>query len=211
MNDKGPPAIRCLVADDHPAVLRAVTAYLAESGIEVVASAGDGDEALAKIEIFAPSVAVLDLRMPRLTGIEVTAQAARTAPETAVILYSGFGDAALLTDALDAGAKGFLLKTAPLVDLVRAIETVAEGQVYVDAVLGGALIGADATELPNLTQRERDTLRMLASGFTNEQIGRALFISPETVKTHVRKAMVKLGADTRTQAVATALRASLIS
>jgi DNA-binding NarL/FixJ family response regulator len=211
MNDKGPPAIRCLVADDHPAVLRAVTAYLAEYGIEVVASAGDGDEALAKIEIFAPSVAVLDLRMPRLTGIEVTAQAARTAPETAVILYSGFGDAALLTDALDAGAKGFLLKTAPLVDLVRAIETVAEGQVYVDAVLGGALIGADATDLPNLTQRERDILRMLASGFTNEQIGRALFISPETVKTHVRKAMVKLGADTRTQAVATALRASLIS
>jgi DNA-binding NarL/FixJ family response regulator len=211
MNDKGPPAIRCLVADDHPAVLRAVTAYLAEYGIEVVASAGDGDEALAKIEIFAPSVSVLDLRMPRLTGIEVTAQAARTAPETAVILYSGFGDAALLTDALDAGAKGFLLKTAPLVDLVRAIETVAEGQVYVDAVLGGALIGADATDLPNLTQRERDILRMLASGFTNEQIGRALFISPETVKTHVRKAMVKLGADTRTQAVATALRASLIS
>jgi DNA-binding NarL/FixJ family response regulator len=129
-----------------------------------------------------------------------------------LLLYTGYGDRALLAEALDAGVRGFVLKEAPLEDLVRAVDIVAGGGTYVDPVLAGALVNAKLTSaLPELTQREREVLRALADGLSNEEIGRRLFISPETVRTHVRKAMAKLDADTRTQAVATALRQSLIT
>jgi DNA-binding NarL/FixJ family response regulator len=202
----------CLVADDHPAVVEAVADVLAENGIEVSGRARDGNDAVEKIELHKPDVAILDLRMPGLSGIEVARQIARTSAETAVILYTAFGDRALLTEALDAGARGFVLKEAPLAEVVRAVELVASGRTYVDPVLAGVLSSSAATEkIKSLTQRERDVLRLLADGMANEEIGKALFISPETVRTHVRKAMAKLEADTRTQAVATALRQSLIA
>jgi DNA-binding NarL/FixJ family response regulator len=204
--------INCLVADDHPALLRAVSEVLQANGLQVIAEAADGEEALAKIEARKPDVALVDIRMPRLSGVEVARRAARSSPGTAVILYSGYGDKALLLEALDAGARGFVLKEAPLVDIHRAIETVARGDTYVDPVLAGALATAQATsKLRALTQRERDVLRLLADGHSNEEIGKRLFISPETVRTHVRKAMDKLGADTRTEAVAKALRQKLIA
>ncbi len=201
-----------LVADDHPAVVEAVADVLAEHGIDVVGRARDGDDAVEQIELRKPTVAILDLRMPKQSGIEVARQLARSATDTAVILYTAFGDRALLTEALDAGARGFVLKEAPLAEVVRAVELVASGRTYVDPVLAGVLSSSAATErMTNLTQRERDVLRLLADGMSNEEIGKNLFISPETVRTHVRKAMAKLDADTRTQAVATALRQSLIA
>jgi DNA-binding NarL/FixJ family response regulator len=201
-----------LVADDHPAVVEAVSDVLTEHGIEVAGRARDGNDALEQIELRKPTVAILDLRMPGQSGIEVARHVARSAPDTAVILYTAFGDRALLTEALDAGARGFVLKEAPLAEVVRAVELVASGRTYVDPVLAGVLSSSAATDgRLNLTQRERDVLRLLADGMTNEEIGKSLFISPETVRTHVRKAMAKLDADTRTQAVATALRQSLIA
>ena len=204
--------ITCIVADDHPAMVEAVCDVLDESGVDVIGKARDGEDALAKIEARHPDVALIDIRMPRLGGIEVARRAAASSPETAVILYTAYGDRALLTEALDAGARGFVLKEAPLADLGRALELVAGGGTYVDPVLAGFLASVNTTEkLPSLTQRERDVLRLLADGFSNEEIGKQLYISPETVRTHVRKAMDKLDADTRTQAVATALRQSLIS
>jgi len=204
--------ITCVVADDHPAVVKAVADVLIENGIEIVGRARDGPEAVEKIESTRPHVALLDLRMPGLSGIEVARQIARSAPETAVILYSPFGDRALLIEAMDAGARGFVVKEAPLAEVVRAVELVAAGRMYVDPVLAGVLSSSAATEeMSKLTQRERDVLRLLANGLSNDEIGKTLFISPETVRTHVRKAMAKLDADTRTQAVATALRQSLIA
>jgi DNA-binding NarL/FixJ family response regulator len=204
--------ITCIVADDHPAMVEAVSEILSDTGVTVVGRARDGEEALAKIDVRKPDVALVDIRMPRVGGIEVARRAAALSPNTAVILYTAYGDRALLTEALDAGARGFLLKEAPLTDLARAVELVADGGTYVDPVLAGFIATAHATDkLPSLTQRERDVLRLLADGQTNEEIGRTLFISPETVRTHVRKAMDKLDADTRTQAVATALRQSLIA
>lgn len=193
-------------------MLRAVVEILRQSGLDVVAEAVDGEDALAKIEQLRPRVALVDIRMPRLSGVEVAKRSVRVSPGTAVILYSGYGDQALLLEALDAGARGFVLKEAPLFDLHRAIEIVAGGGTYVDPVLAGALATAEATQkLPSLTQRERDVLRLLADGNTNQEIGKELFISPETVRTHVRKAMDKLEADTRTEAVAKALRQRLIA
>jgi DNA-binding NarL/FixJ family response regulator len=191
-----------LVADDHPAVVEAVADVLAEHGIEIAGRARDGNDAVEQIELRKPTVAILEVA--RIVG--------RSAPDTAVILYTAFGDRALLTEALDAGARGFVLKEAPLAEVVRAVELVASGRTYVDPVLAGVLSSSAATDkMLNLTQRERDVLRLLADGMSNEEIGKSLFISPETVRTHVRKAMAKLDADTRTQAVATALRQSLIA
>jgi DNA-binding NarL/FixJ family response regulator len=149
--------------------------------------------------------------MPDVRGTEVARHVARSTPDTAVVVYTAFGDRALLLEALDAGARGFVLKEAPLEELVRAVQVVAGGGSYVDPTLAGVLAGTSAEKVPTLTQREREVLRLLADGLSNEQIGKRLFISPETVRTHVRKAMDKLESDTRTQAVATALRRSLIA
>ncbi len=201
--------VTCVVADDHPAIVAAVSALLEEHGIRVVARARDGAEALAAIEAYGPSLAVLDLRMPRLNGIEVVRRI-RTA--TAVVLYAERAERGLLMDAVDAGARGYVLKESPLDDLVRAARTVAQGGTYVDPVVSGAIAVASTNErLPSLTQRERDVLRLLADGCSNDEVARRLYLSPETVRTHVRKAMRKLDAETRTQAVATALRHSLIA
>jgi DNA-binding NarL/FixJ family response regulator len=143
-----------------------------------------------------------------MTGIAV---ARRASKQTAVILYTGYSDRTLLVEALDAGVRGFVLKEAPLADLARAIEIVAKGGVYVDPVLAGVLASGEATEqLSMLTQREREVLRLLADGMRNEEIGRRLHIAAETARAHIRNAMRKLDADTRTEAVATALRQQLI-
>jgi DNA-binding NarL/FixJ family response regulator len=204
--------ITCVVADDHPAVLEAVAEFLVQGGIEVIARARDGEEALEKIEQRKPQVALVDVRMPKLGGIELTRRAQRSTPETSILLYTGYGDRALLTEALDAGVRGFVLKEAPMDDLLRAMQSVASGGTYVDPVLAGTLAASSiGNKLPELTQRERDVLRLLADGLANEEIGKRLYISAETVRTHVRKAMDKLDADTRTQAVARALRDRLIA
>ena len=207
MNDR----ITCVIADDHPAMLTAIADTLERSGVEIVGRASDGQEALVQIEAQHPRVAIVDVRMPRLSGIEVATKSAVVAPNTSIIFYTAYGDRALLSEALDVGARGFVLKEAPLPDLVRAVERVAAGDAYVDPVLAGILVSAQSEKIPSLTQREREVLRLLADGLSNEEIGKRLFISPETVRTHVRKAMAKLQADTRTQAVAIALRQSLIS
>ena len=205
-------AFTCVVADDHPAVLDAVAKYLSGAGIDVVGRAEDGEQALALIELHAPRVALVDVRMPKVGGIELVREAKRASPSTSVLLYTGYGDTALLTEALDAGVAGFVVKDAPLDDLLRAVRTVGAGSMYVDPVLAGSLAAASVgAGLPQLTQRERDVLRLLADGLSNEEIGKQLFISAETVRTHVRKAMEKLDADTRTEAVARALRSRLIA
>ena len=208
----GDNKVTCIVADDHPATAKAVVGILEDHGIAVLGIARDGEEAAALVAQHKPAVALVDLRMPRVSGIEVARRAQRTSPGTGIVLYTAFGESALLTEALDAGARGFLLKEAPLDDLVRAVETVAGGGLYVDPVLAGVIAGGAGGGAPvALTQREREVLRLLADGHSNEEIGKRLFISPETVRTHVRKAMEKLDADTRTQAVAMALRQSIIA
>ena len=201
-------AITCIIADDHPAVLDSVSRVLAAQGIEILAQVRDGEDAVTAIEEHKPQVAVVDLRMPGMTGIAV---ARRAAKHTAMILYTGYSDRTLLVEALDAGVRGFVLKEAPLADVTRAIETVAKGGIYVDPVLAGILASGEATQqLTMLTQREREVLRLLADGLRNEEIGRRLHIAGETARAHIRNAMRKLDADTRTHAVAVALRQSVI-
>jgi DNA-binding NarL/FixJ family response regulator len=201
-----------VVADDHPAMRAAVSQVLERHGYTIVGVAADGRAAAALIAEHRPRVAVLDVHMPHASGLEVARAAAETSPDTDLLVYTAFGDRALLGEALDAGVRGFVLKDAPLEELVRAVERVAGGETYVDPVLAGALVGArTAWAAPTLTQREREVLRLLADGHANDSIAAELGISSETVRTHLRKAMTKLDAETRTQAVATALRQSLIS
>jgi DNA-binding NarL/FixJ family response regulator len=199
--------VSCLLADDHPPILRSVAQVLQEWGFTVVASTGDGAAALRKIEELRPAIALVDLRLPGVSGVEIAREAARTAPETAVLIYTGYGGAGLYREILDSGARGFVVKDAPLEDLRRALNIIAAGGIYVDPAASSQLLGARET---NVTQREREVLRRLAQGLSNDQIGEQLYISGQTVRTHVRKASRKLGAQNRTQAVALAMRAGLI-
>ena len=201
----------CVVADDHPPVLESISRYLIAKGYRVVGRAQDGEEAVRLVEAQRPTLALIDLRMPGLGGAAAIRRVARTTPQTSCLVYSGFCDAALLTEALDAGARGFVLKEAPLETLVRALDTVAGGGMYIDPSLTDVLIQATPGRDLGLTVRERDVLRLLADGHSNESIGRELFISPDTARTQLSAAMAKLGVATRTQAVAKALRESLIS
>ena len=177
---------RCVIADDHPAILDAVSRYLADvEDVEVVAQAQNGAEALRLIGEHAPDVAIVDVRMPNVDGIEIARRLSSEGSPTAVILYTGHSDRSLLLEALDAGARGFLVKEAPLDDLARAIRTICDGGTYVDPALAGLLAGPQAAErLPTVTKREREILRLLADGMRNEQVAQQLSISPLTVRTH---------------------------
>jgi DNA-binding NarL/FixJ family response regulator len=201
--------LTCLIADDHPVVADAIKAVLGARRIEVVAVAADGETALSEIAAARPLIALVDMGLPDVDGAEIARRARRVSPETSVIVFTGRSDFAVLTEALDAGARGFVLKEAPLPDLVRAIEMVAEGALYVDPGLASLLI--EARDMDKLTPREREILRLIADGHGNDEIGAQLFISPQTVRTHLTKAMSKLQAGSRTEAVALALRQKLIA
>jgi DNA-binding NarL/FixJ family response regulator len=203
-------AVTCLVADDHPAVLDSISRFLEQRGFEVVSQAFDGDRALIEIEAHRPSIVVLDVNMKPLGGIDVAVRTAAVSPESSVIMYTAHADARLLQRALGAGARGFVLKQSPLVELERALHVVASGGTYVDPALAGAVTEAGARSSSVLTRRESDVLTLLAEGKTNDRVATALGISAETVQTHVRNAMGKLDADNRTQAVATAIRQAMI-
>jgi DNA-binding NarL/FixJ family response regulator len=202
-------AITCVVADDHPAVLDAVTRFLESKDIRVT-QAASGEEALQAIEGLKPAVAIVDASMSPLDGLDVTRRTATLSPGTRTVVYTGHHDSALLEEALDAGASGLVFKEAPLTELERALRIVAEGGTYVDPELAAAVTAAREA-LPSLTPRELQILGLVADGMTNEKVAESLSISPETVQSHVRNAMVKLGAESRTEAVATALRLSLIA
>jgi DNA-binding NarL/FixJ family response regulator len=201
--------ITCLIADDHEVVREGLRLSLSRSPhIRVIGEAGDGEAALSLAERRKPDVVIMDIRMPGMDGLEATKQMHDRVPETAVLLFTAFGERSLLTRGLDAGAKGYLLKEAPNQTLVRAIEKVASGEGYVDPALMPSFLNRDGQDL--LTPREREILQLLADGMSNGDVAAKLFISQETVKSHVRHILAKLEADTRTHAVAIALRESII-
>jgi DNA-binding NarL/FixJ family response regulator len=198
----------CLVADDHPAIVQAVADTLRAAGFDVIPCNG-GVAALDAILADAPDIAVIDGHMPDLGGVEVVIRSARV--PTRFVIYTAFGDRALLQAALDAGVLGYVLKETPPEGLIEAIRRAEEGASWIDPRLTPLLLGITADETPSLSPREREVLRLLSAGNRNDEIGKLLFISPDTVRTHLRRAIAKLGASNRTEAVAIALRRSLIS
>jgi DNA-binding NarL/FixJ family response regulator len=203
--------LRCLVADDHPALVAAISSFLEAHGFEVVGRAADGYAALLGVRETQPDVALVDYRMPRLEGRELLSQLRDEAPETLVAVYTAAGDEQLVREAFEAGARAVVLKDAPLTDLARALEAIQAGELYLDPALARDTLIAPKTEAKELTQRETEVLALLADGLSHQQIGQELSISAETVRTHVRKACERLDARTRTQAVATALRRGLLA
>jgi DNA-binding NarL/FixJ family response regulator len=204
--------VRCLVVDDHAAIREGVKLILArDREIAVIGEASSGDGAVDMAERRRPDVILMDVRMRGMDGFEATRRITAAHPAIAIILYTAHGERGLLAEGLDCGARGYVLKDAPPDDIIRAVKRVAEGGAYVDPTLASELVSPKATErIPALSTREREILGLLANGFSNPEIAARLFISPETVRTHVRNAMAKLEADTRTQAVALALRYALI-
>ncbi len=201
---------RCLVADDHPALVAAVADFLGENGFEVVATAPNGVAAVAAARAHVPDAVLLDYRMPSLSGAELVRELRRAAPRAGVVVYTADADDRLVGEALGAGASAIVLKEAPVADVARALSAVLGGGSYVDPALGIVSL-TTARVASELTRREADVLTLLAEGFTYEEIGRRLAISAETVRTHLQKASDRLGASTRTHAVATAIRLGLIA
>jgi DNA-binding NarL/FixJ family response regulator len=201
--------ITCLIADDHEVVREGLRLSLSRAPhIRVIGEAADGESAVALAERRRPDVVIMDIRMPGMDGLEATKHLRERLPDSSVLLFTAFGERSLLGRGLEAGARGYLLKEAPNETLVRAIEKVASGEGYIDPSLMPSFLSRDAQDI--LTPREREILKLLADGMSNADVAAKLFISQETVKSHVRHILAKLEADTRTHAVAIALRESII-
>jgi DNA-binding NarL/FixJ family response regulator len=203
----GPDAVSLVLVEDHLALREGLELLLTREGCKVVGSVGDPQEAAEIIEETGPDVAIIDIRLPGESGIGLTRRLLRDRPDLGVVLYTGHSDVQLLYEGLDSGARGYALKDGPPEELLEAIRSIAAGGTYVDPRLRPALLSRGATRrVPHLSPREREILDLLAQGLTGERIATQLFLSPETVRTHVRNAMEKLEANTRVHAIAIALR-----
>jgi DNA-binding NarL/FixJ family response regulator len=204
-----PGEITCLIADDHEVVREGLRLSLSRAPhIRVVGEASDGASAVALAERRRPDVVIMDVRMPGMDGLEATRILKERVPSAAVLIFTAYGERSLLGRGLESGAKGYILKEAPHQTLLRAIERVAGGEGYVDPALMPEFLTRDREDM--LTPRERQILQLLAEGMSNADVASRLYISQETVKSHVRRILTKLEADTRTQAVAIALREAII-
>jgi len=208
--------IRVLLADDQRVVREGLSMLVGLlPGIEVVGTAADGEEAVRLAVARAPDVVLMDLRMPRVDGVEATRRLAVERPATRVIALTTFADEPTVLSALRAGARGYLTKDAGAEEIHRAILAVARGEAVLDAaiqhhVLAAAAEGGAADELPDgLTPREAEVLALIADGLTNAEIADRLVVSQATVKSHVNHLFAKAGLRDRAQAVAYAYRTGL--
>jgi len=206
--------IRVMLVDDHQMVRNGLgTFLLVHDDLELVGEAGDGEQALTTFERVDPDVVLMDLKMPRMDGVEATRALLKRDPELRIIALTSFKDEALIREALDAGAIGYLLKDVDANDLAEAIRAANRGEPTLAPEAAWALFKAArrGRELgDDLTEREREVLVLLVDGLTNREIADRLYISDSTVKTHVSNILSKLGVATRTEAVSLALQKGLI-
>jgi DNA-binding NarL/FixJ family response regulator len=213
MSDSQP--IRVILADDHAVVRKGIREFLeSEPGIVVLAEAADGAQAVAAVAQHLPDVAVLDVQMPGMGGIEATRRIKAGHPGVRVLILTAYDDDPYVFALLQAGADGYQLKTATGDELVQAVRAVQRGETalspavvrkMVRQVAGGRPAGAQAT-VEALTEREIDVLRLAAKGLTNKAIGQSLSISDRTVQGHLANIYGKLNASSRTEAVTEALK-----
>jgi DNA-binding NarL/FixJ family response regulator len=214
---KAKARIRVLLADDHHMV-RAGIRQLLEGArdLQVIAEAGDGQEAQALIQKHKPDVAVLDIQMPKASGIDVTRWARAHLPEVGILILTAYDDDPYVMAVLQAGANGYVLKTAGAEDLIQAVRDVHEGKSALDPAITRKLMASlfkqgEKPPVERLTDRELDVLRLAARGFTNKAIGVQLAISDRTVQGHLAHIFAKLQAASRTEAVMRAVSLGWIS
>jgi DNA-binding NarL/FixJ family response regulator len=213
--------IKILLADDHGLVRKGLRFVLeTEPGMEVVGEAGDGREAVRMVEELNPAVVIMDIAMPNLNGIDATSQIAKKSPEVGVIMLSVHSDESYLLRALNAGAKGYLLKDSAELDVIRAVQAVAHGRPFFSPAIAKTLLEdymrylqqrniQDSYDL--LTDREREILQLLAEGKSNKEVANLLTLSLYTVETHRTHIMQKLNLHNTAEIVLYAVRKKIIS
>ena len=203
---------RCMAVDDHPTVRQGLGLMFGLApDLELVGSVENGEDVIEAVKRLRPEVVIMDVRLPGIDGISAVKRIAEAAPEVKTVMFSAYGDKRLLSDAIAAGARGYVMKGSPPADLLRAIRTVADGKAFVDPSLSPALLMTDATpaEQP-LSEREREILQHIAAGRSAPQIAELLFLSTATVKSHLQSLYEKLGVSERAAAVAEAMRRGLL-
>jgi len=213
--------IRVIIADDHGVVRKGVRFLLQqENDIEIVGEAEDGRDAVRLAKDTTPDVLIMDIAMPQLNGIEAAAQITRISPTTNIVMLSMYSDEEFLIRALNAGAKGYLLKDQAEIDLVRAVRTVAQGKTFFSPDIAHMLLEDYMRRLQQegiqdsyglLTEREREILQVLAEGKSNKEAAQALNVSVHTVETHRTNFMQKLGLHNAAEIVLYAMRKKIIS
>lgn len=211
-------AVRVLVVDDHRVVRAGLVALLSRHPqIDIVGEAGDGQEAVDLANKLQPHVVLMDIRMPEMDGVEATRHIKATFPATEILILTTYDDDDLIYSGIEAGAKGYLLKDAPPDELISAIIQVSKGNSILPPAVAAKLVArihqkpskADLAE--SLTERETEILQLIARGTSNREIASKLYISENTVKTHISNLLQKLDAKDRAEAVAKALTQGLIS
>ncbi len=204
--------VRVLVVDDHPVVRAGIVALLsAEDGLAVVAEAGDGDSAVTLAARLRPDVVLTDLRMPGTDGAAATERILADRPDAAVLVLTTYDTDADILRAVEAGARGYLLKDSPADVLVDAVRAAARGETVLAPAVAARLVHQVRAPAPvTLTPRETEVLRGVAQGWSNAEIGRRLYIGEATVKTHLLRVFAKLDVDDRTLAVTRAMGVGLI-
>ncbi|MEW9528201.1 response regulator [Microbispora sp. NPDC049125] len=218
--------IRVLIADDEPMIRAGVRAVLStDPDITVVAEAADGHEAVALVQRHRPRVAVLDIRMPKVTGIEAAAEIRRTVLATGVVILTTFGEDDYILQALGGGAAGFLIKSGEPEELIAEVRAVADGAAYLSPKVAARVVahlaassagtlaarrGAARERIDALTAREREVLAFLGGGLSNGQIARRLHVVEGTVKAHVSSILARLAVDNRAAAAVMAHEAGIV-
>lgn len=196
--------IRVLVAEDHETVRQGLRMLIdAEPDMEVIGEAGDGRTALARVDALRPGVAVLDIAMPQMNGLQAAREIRRRSPETAVVALTRYADPAYVQALLEAGARGYVLKQSASRELLKAIRAAARGEQYLDSRLAAPMRTAPGQggRAPGITERETEVLRLVARGHSNKEIAASLGVSVKTVEVHKANAMRKLGLQGRIDVV----------
>jgi DNA-binding NarL/FixJ family response regulator len=199
------PELQAVLVEDHLALRKGLELLLRDQGIRIVGVAETPAAGIRIVLARKPDVAIVDMSLEDGSGIEVAREVLAREPGTGILFYTGSTDQALLQEALDSGARGFALKAGGPSELLTAVRVVAAGGEYVDPRVARLL---DAGDVPQqvLSPREREVIDLLAGGLKGEEVAERLFLSPETVQTHVRNLMRKLGARTRVHALAIAIK-----
>jgi DNA-binding NarL/FixJ family response regulator len=203
--------VRCLAVDDHPTVRQGLGLMFGqEPDLELVGTVENGEGVIDACKRLRPQVVIMDVRLPGIDGISAIKRIAESCPGVQTVMFSAYGDKRLLSDAIAAGARGYVMKGSPPEDLVRAVRTVTNGKPFVDPSLSPTLLMSAVGPDAPLSEREREILQLLAEGLHTEEVARRIGLSIETVKSDTKRAILKLEADTRVHAVAIALRQAMI-